>query len=155
MPSRGKVNATSTRLPAELVGPVVAAHPAERDAMRSILLTCPTIVAPVGTAPTFAPIAPSQPSPQPPTTRPPTPPTAPRPRPAASPTSHTASAAPPRDTPSTWTSPSPRTAQPKPARHPSRPNDRDREPLPFGAHAGASEVTPAMPVTRRYRLWGR
>jgi hypothetical protein len=45
------------------------AIPAERDAMRRVLLTCPTLVAPKGTAPTIAPIGPSQTtSPKPTTT---------------------------------------------------------------------------------------
>jgi len=46
--------------------------PAERDAMRRVLSTCPTLVAPKGTAPTIAPIAPPPPpvtsSPKPTTT---------------------------------------------------------------------------------------
>jgi len=57
--------------------------PAERDAMRSILLTCPTVAARVGTAPTLAPIAPSQPSSPKPTTSTPTPRTTTTPAPAS------------------------------------------------------------------------
>jgi len=58
--------------------------PPERDAMRRVLSTCPTLVAPKGTAPTIAPIAPSQHKTSPPKPAPTTASPKPKPKPKPS-----------------------------------------------------------------------